>query len=293
VLTQEIQAERFRIQNDNLFAKRAELKRRLAIEMATEPCDDEVLHKRTIRQLTRALEQVTTEIVELNTGLVRAYCSRFTSKGNRIDAEDFFAAGMVGLMRAIDTFDPSMGKFGSWAFKPIRREVLRAVRQADHPTVNLSDFERRPEILRAFVALKGDGDGREPTHAEVASLIGARVDQVTRVLCPPTLESVEPAEPSRGRVETLPAQQPGPDMVVMSSMTLGALREFGLGSLDDRELYVIVRRFGLDGEEAEKLADIGESLALSREAVRQIEAKALAKIQHPIILSKIQRFGRG
>jgi DNA-directed RNA polymerase sigma subunit (sigma70/sigma32) len=50
-------------------------------------------------------------------------------------------------------------------------------------------------------------------------------------------------------------------------------------------LYVIVRRFGLDGEPIEKLADIGNTLSLSREAVRQIEAKALAKLQHPLVLS--------
>lgn len=291
MLIEETQADRFRIQNDQLFAKRAELKRRLEIEINS-PTTDGAVQRRAVQQLRRSLDQVTTEIVELNTGLVRAYCSRFTSKGNRNDAEDFFAAGMVGLMRAIDTFEPSMGKFGGWAFKPIRREVLRAVRQADHPTVNLSDFERRPEILSAFAALRGEHDSHEPSHAEVAALIGARVDQVTRVLCPPTLESVEPTDPTRARVDMLPSHQPGPDMMVMSSMTVSALRSHGLGCLDDRELFVIVRRFGLDGEPAEKLADIGEMLALSREAIRQIEAKALAKIQHPIVLRKIQRCGR-
>ena len=75
-------------------------------------------------------------------------------------------------------------------------------------------------------------------------------------------------------------------------MTLSALKTFGLAALDARELYVIVRRFGLDGEPEDKLADIGETLALSREAVRQIEAKAIAKIQHPLVLRKIHRQGR-
>ena len=75
-------------------------------------------------------------------------------------------------------------------------------------------------------------------------------------------------------------------------MTLTALKEFGIAALDHRELYVVVRRMGLDGEPEEKLADIGETLGLSREAVRQIEAKAIAKMQHPMVLRRIQRLGR-
>jgi DNA-directed RNA polymerase sigma subunit (sigma70/sigma32) len=75
-------------------------------------------------------------------------------------------------------------------------------------------------------------------------------------------------------------------------MTLSALKTYGLAALDPRELYVLVRRFGLDGEPEDKLADIGDTLGLSREAVRQIEAKAIAKIQHPMVLRKIQRHGR-
>ena len=289
MLTEETQAEDFRLRNDQLFAQRMELQRRLQAERGSGA--DGAVHARTVRHLQRALDDVTTEIVQYNTGLVRSYCSRFTSKSSRNDAEDFFAAGMVGLMRAIDSFDPSMGKFAGWAFKPIRREVLRAVRHADHPTVNLSDFERRPEIISAFLTLKGE-DGTEPTYGEVAALIGARVDQVARVLNPPTLEAVEPGDPTRSRVEMVAAEDPSPDALVMSSMTLGSLREHGLGCLDDRERYVLVRRFGLDGEPAEKLSDIGETLDLSREAVRQIEGKALAKIQHPVVLRRIQRCGR-
>jgi DNA-directed RNA polymerase sigma subunit (sigma70/sigma32) len=81
----------------------------------------------------------------------------------------------------------------------------------------------------------------------------------------------------------------GPDAQVVSALTVRALWAHGLGALDDRERYVLCRRFGLDGEPEERLADLGVTLNLSREAVRQIEAKALAKMQHPLVLKKISR----
>ena len=275
--------------NAELFRRRKALQEQIAEMVASEA------PRGPLNRLRRQLDDVTAEIVTFNLGLVRSYCRRFTSNSSRDDSADFEAAGLLGLMRAIDSFDPSQGRFGHWAFKPIQREVLRAVRDADHPNVNLGDFERRPEILRAHRHLQGEDEHYTPSHEEVAVVVGATVDQVRRVLAPPRLESVhqplgDAAEGTLG--DTIEAASPGPEAVVVSTMTLSALKTFGLAALDARELYVIVRRFGLDGEPEDKLADIGETLALSREAVRQIEAKAIAKIQHPLVLRKIHRQGR-
>ena len=276
--------------NSALFQRRRELQQQLA------ELDEEIAGHRAGVRLRRSIEDVTAEIVQFNLGLVRSYCRRFTNNSTRDDSADFEAAGLLGLMRAIDTFDPEQGRFGQWAFKPIQREVLRAVRDADHPNVNLGDFERRPEILRAFRHLQGEDDRYSPSHSEVAAVVGATVDQVRRVLVPPKLESVDQAASEQNDVtlgDTIESTTPGPETVVVSTMMLSALRTHGLAALDPRELFVIVRRFGLDGEPPEKLAGIGETLGLSREAVRQIEAKAVAKIQHPMVLRKIQRHGRG
>ncbi|MCU1358935.1 MAG: polymerase sigma factor RpoD [Ilumatobacteraceae bacterium] len=276
--------------NSALFQRRRELQQQLA------ELDQEIAGQRVGVRLRRSIEDVTAEIVRFNLGLVRSYCKRFTANSTRDDSADFEAAGLLGLMRAIDSFDPEQGRFGQWAFKPIQREVLRAVRDADHPNVNLGDFERRPEILRAFRHLQGEDDRYNPSHAEVATVVGATIDQVRRVLVPPKLESVDQAASEQNDVtlgDTIESTTPGPETVVVSSMMLSALRTHGLAALDPRELFVIVRRFGLDGEPPEKLAGIGETLGLSREAVRQIEAKAVAKIQHPMVLRKIQRHGRG
>lgn len=276
--------------NSALFQRRRELQQRLA-EM-----DEATDGPRSIARMRRSIEDVTAEIVTFNLGLVRSYCKRFTANSTRDDSADFEAAGLLGLMRAIDSFDPEQGRFGQWAFKPIQREVLRAVRDADHPNVNLGDFERRPEILRAFRHLQGDDDRYSPSYTEVATVVGATVDQVRRVLAPPKFESVDHASSDNSDLtlgDTVESNTPGPEAVVVSSMMLSALRTYGLAALDPRELFVIVRRFGLDGEPAEKLAGIGETLGLSREAVRQIEARAVGKIQHPMVLRKIHRHGRG
>ena len=281
-------AEEYVDGNTELFERRRELQRQLA---EVELVDD----ARRVARLKRALDDVTAEIVQFNLGLVRSYCKRFTANSTRDDSADFEAAGLLGLMRAIDSFDPSMGRFGQWAFKPIQREVLRAVRDADHPNVNLGDFERRPEILRAFRHLQGDDTTYTPSYAEVAAMVGATVDQVRRVIAPPRMESVDQlaGDSTDSTVgDTIETPAPGPESVVVSSMMLSALRTYGLAALDPRELFVIVRRFGLDGEPPEKLAGIGETLALSREAIRQIEAKAIAKIQHPMVLHKIHAHGR-
>ena len=92
--------------------------------------------------------------------------------------------------------------------------------------------------------------------------------------------------------DLIESPESGPEPLVMASLTLAALQSVGLAALDPRELFVVVRRFGLDGEPEETLVDIGTSLGLSREAVRQIEAKAIAKIQHPLVLRRLQRYGK-
>ena len=137
-------SDHFKDSNTELFERRRELQRDIA-ELDATLDERDSFSARRLQHLRRRLDAVTTEVVVFNSGLVRSYCRRFTSNSSRDDSADFEAAGMLGLMRAIDSFDPSQGRFGHWAFKPIQREVLRAVRGADHQNVSLGDFERRPE----------------------------------------------------------------------------------------------------------------------------------------------------
>jgi RNA polymerase sigma factor (sigma-70 family) len=275
----------YRDGNEALFRCRNEIKD----ELAALDADDEAASARRSRMLRRRLDDVTSQIVSYNLGLVRSYTRRFKGMANAADREEFEAAGMLGLMRAVDTYNPEFGTFGQWAFKPIQREVLRAVRDTDHANLNHSDFEKRPAILRAFRELQGLDESYTPSDEEVAATACVTVAQVRRVLAPPKVDSMyQSAGDDEGELaETIPSADPGVDAQVLSRVTLGALETVGLRALDARELYVIARRFGLDGEPIEKLADIGDTLNLSREAVRQIESKALAKLQHPLVLRKL------
>ncbi|MDJ0767447.1 MAG: sigma-70 family RNA polymerase sigma factor [Ilumatobacter sp.] len=282
-------ADSYRDGNTALFERRTELMAELR------RCDEgdgepSAATRRRVRRLRRALDDLNAHIVTYNIGLVRSYTRRFKGMASAEDREEYEAAGVLGLMRAVDSYDPDSGAFGQWAFKPIQREVLRAVRDVDHPNLNIGDFEKRPAILRAYRHLQGVDEAYTPSDAEVAAAAGVTVAQVRRVLAPPRVDSINQSigdDNDTPLAETIESGEPAADSQVISKQTLTALKTVGLRALDARELYVIVRRFGLDGEPIEKLADIGESLALSREAVRQIEAKALAKLQHPLVLRKL------
>jgi RNA polymerase primary sigma factor/RNA polymerase nonessential primary-like sigma factor len=288
------QADSYRDGNATLFEQRRHVLEQL--EQHTDDDASDVSTRRKVRMLRRNLDDLTAQIVTYNIGLVRSYTRRFRGMANPDQREEFEAAGMLGLMRAVDSFDPESGAFGQWAFKPIQREVLRAVRDSDHPNLNLGDFEKRPAILKAYRHLQGVDESYQPSEAEVAAAAGVTVAQVRRVLAPPQLESINETvggETDTELAETIASTAPSTESEVISKQMLAALRTIGLRALDARELYVVVRRFGLDGEPADRLADIGDTLALSREAVRQIESKAIAKLQHPLVLNKLNARSEG
>ncbi|MFF5259915.1 sigma-70 family RNA polymerase sigma factor [Actinomadura viridis] len=279
---------RFRTRNDDLFVRRRELQVRLAalraeVDAGTADAGAEL----ALRRAEREFEDLTHEIVIVNYGLVRRYASMFTSKSSE-HREDFESAGKVGLMWAISSYDPARGPFSSWAFKPIQREVLRAVRDADHPNLNLGDFEKRPVILEAERAFLEDAGPDAPTdHADIARRADVTEAQVRRVLDPPGLDSLQAPPKGQGEgvvpwEERLADPSRALEDEVLLRLSLRAVTDRGLPSLDAREQYVLTRRFGLDGEPEQSLRGIGEQLGLSREGVRQIQQKALAKLDQTI-----------
>jgi RNA polymerase sigma factor (sigma-70 family) len=281
-------ADEFRARNDALFARRKELQDRIAeLRARLDAGANDTLPEVALRRVERDFEDLTYEIMVANYGLVRQYVAMFTSRSAE-HSEDFESAGKVGLLWAISSYDPARGPFSSWAFKPIQREVLRAVRDADHANLNLGDFEKRPLILAAERAfLKERGADTPADYADIARRGGVTEAQVRRVLAPPRLESLQ--SPRRGQdEEVVPWEDrltdPSLDLEeeVLVRFHLRALLGEGLPSLDARERYVLTRRFGLDGGREQSLRVVGEQLGLSREGVRQIQQKALAKLKGPI-----------
>ncbi|WP_433190998.1 sigma-70 family RNA polymerase sigma factor [Actinoallomurus sp. CA-150999] len=278
----------FRSRNDELFARRIRLQELLAdLRAKADAGEIDSLSEAALRRAEYELEEVTFEIMTANYGLVRRYVAMFTSKRNE-NSEDFESAGKVGLLWAISSYDPSRGPFSSWAFKPIQREVLRAVRDADHPNLNPGDFEKRPVILAATQAFSADFGLDAPyDYADIARRAGTTEAQVRRVLDAPRLDSLHAPSGGSGDEEMpledrLADPSPGVEEEVLLQLDLRAVSHHGLPGLDARERYVLTRRFGLDGEPEEPLHLIGDRLGLSREGVRQIQQKALAKLRGPI-----------
>jgi len=277
--------------NKRMFIERIELKRRMD-ELEGKKGSSQ---RRELARVRRDYERITMRIVESNYGLLRKYVKLFTGSASREDAKDFEAAGRLGLMRAIDNYDPYRGSFAQWAFKPIQHEVLRAVHSADHNNMNPGDFERRPEILRALKKLQGENEEVKPTEAQVAAEAGVTIEQVKRVLHAPRMDSLHtPVGDSDGSVlsDLIEDKNSLIEEAVISSIGVETLNSYGLSALDAREYFVLSRRLGLDCEPEQRLSAIGEMLKLSREAVRQIEAKAIAKMSHPVLLRLLVRNGK-
>jgi RNA polymerase sigma factor (sigma-70 family) len=257
-----------------------------------------VIERRALRVKERELDQVTEEITDVNYGLIRSYTMKFTRSAPKHDAQDYETAARVGFFRALSTYDPSEGRFDTWAYKPIQREVLSSVRSTEFAAMRPGDFERRPQVMRAMVELQRQDASATPTPEQIAVQAGLTVEQVNRVLRSPRIESLSARVSTGGSdegseigdmIEDVSTQVEG---TVSVALTLQTLETYGLSVLSPRELLVLVRRFGLDDEPEEKLAAIGSMLCLSREAVRNVEAKALAKIRHPTVLRRIYREGR-
>jgi RNA polymerase sigma factor (sigma-70 family) len=218
--------------------------------------------------------------------------NRFRSKSSAELTAEYEAAGMLGLYSAIATFVPGKGRFSSWAHLRIKREVTRAVHSNEFTNMNYGDFEARPKILEA---LEGRGGAAVADLDAVAADVGVTRASVDAVVAAPRLSSMDAVargEDADGE-STLAASTPAPEadqadeMFVASSVS--ALEKLVLPLLTARELLVLVRRFGLDGEDPASSAEVGRLLGVSREAARQLESRTMAKLNHPIVLRKLRR----
>jgi RNA polymerase primary sigma factor len=222
--------------------------------------------------------------VAANHGLVRTVAARYQQRGLLLD--DLVQEGTVGLLRAIDLFDPARGyKFSTYAVWWIKQAIRRALAQQvplAHVPENVQ--QERAHLARQAHALHATL-GHPPSRADLAAALDiprARVDALTAPLPRPI-----PLDQTVGDAETTTLGDLLPDPAALrphdeaEAQALAAAVRAALATLPPRERAILAARHGLDGEPPRTLQEIGHRLGLTRQAVQQAEARALARLRLP------------
>ena len=210
-----------------------------------------------------------------------------------LTAMDRIQEGNIGLLKAIDRFDPARGsRFSTYAIWWVRQTITRAIadqgRAIRHP-VHVFESMRKLEV--ASEKLRNDLD-REPTAEELGAEADLSEEQVGRILALPEDAIPIPDLPDHLRLSIgqMPDNQfPSPEEFAIQCGTTEAV-DAAVDSLDEREADVIRLRFGLGDDRDHTLEEVGRKYGLTRERIRQIEAKALRLLRHPSRSSALADF---
>jgi RNA polymerase nonessential primary-like sigma factor len=240
--------------------------------------------KRDLAAVVRDGQTARIHLLEANLRLVVSLAKRYTGRG--MPLLDLIQEGNLGLIRAMEKFDYAKGfKFSTYATWWIRQAITRALadqaRTIRIPVHMVETINRLIKISRQLLQELG----RDPTVEEIASEMGLTPEKVREVIKisqePISLETPIGEEEDSHLGDFIEDQEAVAPAEAASVMLLKEKMQDVLKNLTERERKVLVLRFGLEDGHQRTLEEVGQEFGVTRERIRQIEAKALRKLRHP------------
>lgn len=284
-------AEKNKLAASRLFSAKRKLSKR---ELSAGRHLDEF--KKDVRMLQRWMDksqEAKREMVESNLRLVISIAKKYTNRG--LSFLDLIQEGNMGLMKAVEKFEYRRGyKFSTYATWWIRQAVTRAIAdQARVIRIPVHMFETINKVLRGAKKLMMEL-GREPTPEELAIEVGItpeRVREIYKIAQHPISLQAEVGDGGESKfgdfLEDTAVDSPAE--VTAYAILKDQMQEV-LATLTDRERQVLIQRFGLLDGKPKTLEEVGLEFNVTRERIRQIEAKAIRKMRHPVRAKRLKAF---